>query len=213
MSRLHALFTVAAITAASLASAIIPAANLAYACSGNPGDLIADSPALIRGRITGWRDIAESTTSVYRPIEVTVAVTSVYKGSPPSTFTFVDEVSYTVNGGQAYWAGAAGACGVFDFDPTGAEIIMPVRRDDAGDIRLNRLEVLYLGPPSDRLDQVDALIRSRLGSPIAPAAGTGHDEDQDRQSSSVFAAGLALLAAATALGVPLVARRKHEGAS
>lgn len=152
-----------------------------FACSGGGGlaETFANADLVVAGTFTGWD---APTGDGLVPVTAYMQVERTFKGQVRDTLTLVDPASLQVVGSKAHWVGASGACGAFDFDPTGHYAIMALHRTDDGTLRPNRLTTFYwdawpAGPNrGDLLAQLDAL--ARVGAPdagngLAPRAGAG----------------------------------------
>ena len=224
------LLPLAAIATAAL---LLPAGvRPAYACSTGPDyDPLAESDVIVSGRITGWELIENVTRwdpktetepyddpnyyGPYDPIRVGMTVTRVYKGSVPAEIELVAGNTLLVreeHGTPRYdWVGSYGACGAFDFDPTGKYFVMGLNVDRYGRYHPSRLRVFFIGeyPPESydhpRLSHLLPLLPGTLPSSGGPPPETA-SSSPDIPVPALAALGLTLLAGGSALG--LYAQRK-----
>ncbi|HZU78248.1 MAG TPA: hypothetical protein VFA70_15880 [Dehalococcoidia bacterium] len=141
----------AAAVAALVTGGISP--RRAYACEGGPGyDPVADSDVVVVGQVAWWESLAPTpavsagSTGPFVPIRVTLQIARALKGSAPATLTFVDDASRLVTPTESgAWAGASGACGSFDADPTGKQVIIGLRQETDGLYHADRLRTFYIG--------------------------------------------------------------------
>jgi hypothetical protein len=144
----------------------------ARACSVGPDyDPIAESDVIVSGRFTSWHLIDDATRldderlkldpnyyleiqndpkyyGPYDPIRVQIRVDRIYKGSAFETIEVIDGASLEVydHDPKYVWVGASGACGTFDFDPTGSYAVVGLTRADDGSFRAGRFRLFYIGP-------------------------------------------------------------------
>jgi len=136
-----------------------------------PSDPIAESDVIVSGRFTSWHLIEDATRldderlkldhnyyleiqddpkyyGPYDPIRVQMSVDRVYKGSAFETIEVVDGASLEVydHDPEYVWVGASGACGTFDFDPTGSYAVIGLTRANDGSFRAGRFRLFYIGP-------------------------------------------------------------------
>jgi hypothetical protein len=99
----------------------------------------------------------------------------------------VDLGSLQENGGPPRWAGAGGACGAFDDDPTGKYIVIGFSAGSLHPWQASRPNVIYLGPEPAGEQYERALVRlAALGSPLPPSVGDSPPAQQATSSSDWF---------------------------
>lgn len=157
-----------------------PAGAGPLACSaGSDWNPVEESDVIVAGRISSYELVDPTRTGLYVPVELRMEIERVLKGRIAPGERIVDNTSLWVmtpaetgDGTTRYeWAGAGGACGALDEDPTGWYAVFGLGRVDDGTLRTNRLLTLYL----DRRPYDTALIarvRGQIGLPLA-GDGTG----------------------------------------
>lgn len=132
-----------AVLALSIIAVTLALAAPAAACSAGPDfDPRAATDLVIAGRVTGIEIAPTANQAGFHRIAVTVAVDAVLRGhAPGSVLTFVDDASVYVDPlqGTIRFAGASGACGVLDEDPTGRYAVIALKRAPDGELLANRL--------------------------------------------------------------------------
>lgn len=189
-----------------------PLAPPARACNGDPDfNPVTEADVIVAGRITGWelglpRPVEpppENLADV--PVQVTIAVTHVVKGSAPDRLVFYD------SGGRFAAELAAvrypnlsvgiGGCSAFDADPTGLSVVMGLHRGEGRDYRASRLLLFFEGDALAGVRYQDALARlAALGPVTLPRTGAGNAADD---GAGRWAALLAVIAAGAVIGLRL----------
>ncbi|MGI8926484.1 MAG: hypothetical protein ACR2HN_07540 [Tepidiformaceae bacterium] len=159
---------------------VVPAANPANAAtffSCSDCDPIRDSELIVSGRVESWRRADGSTEpGSYIPVVVELRVDTVYKGRSEPLLTMVDRASLQVDRVRGdRWIGASGACGALDADPAGRYFVIGLSPDDRGELRMNRIQTLFVGdePNGPRYDRAVNRLEGRLGPPGPPSTGSG----------------------------------------
>ncbi len=172
-----------------------PASVAACSCISGGWD---EADVIVIGTVTDWRVAEElgADDGFQPPLELTLSVEGVYKGNARETLHFLDSGSYReVSGGPARWAGSAGACGTFNFDPRGIRALYSLYDND-GSLRSSLCSGSVVPDPTDpNSDPGPALFRAQqvLGAPVDPS-GAGSDSTNWRLVVGlVSAAGLAVL--------------------
>lgn len=158
---------------------------VAYACSaGEDFDPVAQSDLIVIGQITAWTPRPElRVMEMFTPVELTIDVWSVVKGSAGRTITVIDQASYAPDHARMVehkplyrdeWLGSSGACGAFDSDPAGAYVILGLNLHEDGTYRTSRPISFYVGAGTWPLGPGYQLALQRVGAemPIRPP-GTG----------------------------------------
>lgn len=169
------------LAALAIAGLLLPTgAPPAYACSVDPDfDLVAESDAIVGGRFTGW-EIAGATdpSSLWVPVRVHMRVDRVFKGDVPSEIDIVDSRSlhdysqFEDHDPKYVWAGASGACGAFDFDPTGVYAIMGLWEEEDGSYSSSIFGWFFVGEEPEGEYYARALLRlASLDDGPWPAVG------------------------------------------
>ncbi len=178
--------------------------SVALACScGNECDsIVHNADLIVEGRVTGWEPAeGYERFGQFVPVVVRLEPVRVFKGIAPNPVPMVDIASLILSsqdGGQRMWAGAAGACGSFDDDPTGLYIIAALYRDDLGNYRMGRPATVFVGrdPGGTNYDFIVAKLTANVGP---PQAGTGRVEPHEAPGRALALAGTALMALSLAL--------------
>ena len=154
-----------------------------YACSAGPDfNPVTESEVIVAGRLTRWERAEDARINppsfAFAPVRVMMTVDWMLKGSTSPQIAILDHASLinpdTMASREYQWAGAAGACGAFDFDPAGKYAIMGLRQNANGTYQPNRLQTFFIGdspsgPEYDRaLTRLVSLGPIRL--PSAPPA-------------------------------------------
>jgi hypothetical protein len=144
------------------------APRTAYACSGEPPDPN-DAALIAEGRVervTLRPDLAPGAErGAFTPVEVTLNVEHFLKGDEQSPLAFVEPRSAVLRpDGSIIWAGASGACGILDADPTGRYALIVFGRGRAGELTVNRIAgaVFGDGPDDPRVQHFRQYLTSRL---------------------------------------------------
>lgn len=150
-----------AISAVTAAFPVFESAPTARACSCPDCDAFRDSPVVVRGTFTGWDYVRDAEglpgeqrldSGVYshpddfpirRPVELTLNVTAVYKGTVPGDLVistehydrYIRAEGAPIQGFM--WPGKAGLCFGLQSDPTGSDAMVAlVPGDTPGTHRL-----------------------------------------------------------------------------
>jgi hypothetical protein len=220
---LSALLLLAAITIAGLSVS----AKRAYACSAGPDyDPVAASDVIVKGRFLGYEVLPDAplpglaeddpkydfTRDAYVPVRVDMAVERVLKGQVQgSIITLVDPVSLEppYPGHDTYeWIGASGACGAFDWDPTGKYAVMGLFELDDGTYRPHRMLWFSVGdsPQGEWYQYALERIASFPGAAGLPALGSGPAGSSGASAATIVAAGVAAAAGIALLGTSAAVR-------
>jgi hypothetical protein len=219
MRRPILLLVAVAMTAVLLARSAAP---VAHACSGG-GHPVETSDVIVAGRISGWSPIENATRfqggpdipfddpnyyGPYDPIRVQLEVERVYKGNVPQRINLVDGSSLSGN----QWWGASGACGAFDFDPTGKYVVFGLSIDDFGRYRSNRLLNFYIGdqPPTDYSSRFMTDLSVLLPG-YAPSVAAEKSTDSDTSSLLPVAAAAGVAITLVVLLAAAFAWRRRAG--
>lgn len=195
-----ALSALAALAALAVAAPNATAAGPAFCSADSSFDPVAASDVIVAGRISSYMVLDPLQTGPYVPVELRIDVERVLKGTYSRETPIIDAASLNVLPAspgapmRRIWAGAAGACGALDDDPTGWYAVLGLQRVDGGALRTNRLTTFYLAPEPYAAAMFDRL-QTRYG---LPATGTG---DGGRDSQHVV---LLFAAAAAAAGATVV---------
>ena len=179
-----------------------------YACSGEPPDP-KEAAAIAEGwveRVTLRPDLPS--ISDFIPVEVTLRVERFLHGSAPNPLTFVDPRSAVQRpGGSIIWAGASGACGILDADPTGQYALIVFGRGRDGELTVHRIAgaAFDRGPDAPRIERFRQYLTARL-LPAPPNAGAGQGAGTSVQAPLPLRLGLGLLLL-TILGGTVALRR------
>ena len=205
-------FTAAGVLVALLGvAALSMQATPVHACSAGPDfDPVLESDVIVEGRFLGWEFAPEADHAPTFPaVWVNMAVEKVWKGAVPTdVITLLDRntVQRLPEDKDVSWIGSSGACGAFNFDPTGRYGIMGLTRLEDGTYAPNLLKVFFIGDgPDSKGEQArpatyqEAIDRLR-GHPAAaslPTLGTGPAPSTvtNHLVAAVVALGIALLAA------------------
>ncbi len=202
-------FVVAA--SAGISVAISPL-SVVSACSCPDCDPIRDASTIVGGRIGKWQRISidrPPETRSLAPISVQFTVEHVYKGSAPPSLTLIDLASldaYSTDENPT-WAGGSGACGSFDWDPTGQYFIAVISPSNhvAGAYGVSRVGTFYIGDEPEGEWYERALARmAPLGPPSPPNAGNTNGATPTRTT----AIGWALIGCSIPLAAAAFARRR-----
>ena len=160
--------------------------RLAYACSGDEESwrqMVLKAPIIAEGWVDKITLRPDLPNSPYIPVEVSLQVERLVKGSAPPHIVFIDSASVLPGqGGQPLrrpdgtlqFNGGAGACGILDEDVTGKYALIVFLEGNGQTLRVNRLAAAFGDGP-----QADAIIRLRqavlaVGQPISlPSTGDG----------------------------------------
>ncbi len=172
------------LAAAAIGGVLLPAgAHPAYACSGGE-DKIGAPDVIVAGRFTGWElveggrrhDLENGYFGHFDPVRVEMVVDRVYKGTVTPTIQIIDGASLS---GADNWAGSAGSCGAFDFDPTGTYAIMGLVVRDDGSYWPNRLFTFFMGPePPETYDAPLLSLLAPLLPGTLPTTGSASPSEQ-----------------------------------
>jgi hypothetical protein len=154
----------------------------AFACSADPSfDPVAESDVILGGQITAWTPLTPTAErGMFVPVLLEMRIDHVWKGTVDASTRVVDETSLTLlpaiddngvvaSGYRIIWAGASGACGALDKDPTGAYAVFGLAEQPDGSLRTNRLTTFYLDPAP-----YDPGTLARLDVLGLPATGGDH---------------------------------------
>lgn len=204
---------VAAAVLTSVVALAVQPARIAYACSADASfDPVAASDVIVGGYVAGYEPAQGiPPRGQFIPVRLDMRVHHVWKGTWTAGRRIIDRASLlqrpSGQGVRYEWAGASGACGALDHDPTGYYAIFGLTegttRDDAG-LNTNRLLVFYL-----RRTPYDPAGIERLRVLGLPALGAGHDGER-LDASMVAAAALASLTTATA-AIAIVRATRQRG--
>jgi hypothetical protein len=216
------------LAALAIAGLLLPTGTPpAYACSVGPDyDPIDESDGIVEGRITGWSPIENVTRwdpktgpeplndpnyyGPYDPIRVHMQVERVYKGVAPRQLDVVDGASLEIYDHEPrhVWVGASGACGAFDFDPTGVYAVLGLRKDAFGRYRPSLPLVFFIGddPEGEHYDRALERLASLAPGTLPSSGGPPPESSRFAIPLPAVATGLALLAAGSLIA--LRARRK-----
>jgi hypothetical protein len=204
----------------------------ALACSAGPDfDPIAESDAVVGGRIQGYELLPDTaplmpedpktgrpmdpTQDAYAPVRVDMIVDRVFKGQPAPAIVIVDTRSIMPRHdrqgnttGEFEWAGAGGACGAFDFDPTGLYTIMGLSANPDGTYTPNRLQTFYFGnePLGPEYERALERMASFPGAASLPALGSG-PPNGSHPAAALWFLGLAAAGVMLSLGGIALFRR------
>ena len=225
MRRPILLLLAVAMTTALLARSAAP---VAYACSGG-FDLTA-TDLVVGGTITGWEEIpdalewrggvdAPSDPDFYGPytaIRLQMAVDAVYKGSAGRRLEMVSGNTVIARGQgdttEYQWVGSSGACGAFDYDPTGLYWVLGLYEDEYGRLFPSLFSVLYSGdsPPTSfdsyGLAQIQSLLPGSPPSEDDEQVASSADDDNDSIVPMV-GVGIVILLVTLTLGAAFAWRR------
>jgi hypothetical protein len=165
----------------------------------------ASADIVVVGTVTRWTPTGSAGVSIFKPIELTLSVERILKGSASETIRFVESTSYApAEGATHQWAGGSGACGTFDADPTGVRALYALRHTPEGTLAAGRCSGTYLGIGGDpnAVGGVDgesyiAQVEAALAAAGLPNTGTGPTR---RNESPIPLGSLALVTMSVALG-------------
>ena len=159
-------------------------------------------------RVTLRPDLPGASTA-YTPVEITLRVERLLKGSAPNPLTFVDPRSAVqLPDGTVLWGGASGACGILDADPTGQYALIVFRRDTESRLTVNRIDGASFGngPDALRVRELRQRITAQL-RPGLPNTGRGGARVDAPLSWNV---GIGLVALVVLGGTSIVRRRRQD---
>jgi hypothetical protein len=182
-------------------------------------DPIASSAVIVGGRVTRWELIEGATKpdfktasepltdpnyyGPYDPIRVHMVIERVYKGTASRSLEMVAGNTYS----RGQWVGGAGACGAFDFDPTGKYWILGLSVDNFGRYRPGLPHVFFVGDdPPTKFDVPPRSWLAPLAPGYLPASGGPPVVRHDSRILPVGAA--ALVSTAFLLGASFVWHRR-----
>ncbi len=211
---------VSATLAIALAAAVSTSSpRNALACSADPSfDPVAESDVILGGQITAWTPLVPAIDrGMFVPVRLDMRIDHVWKGTLDAAPRVVDETSLTLlpaiddngvvaSGYRVIWAGASGACGALDEDPTGAYAVLGLSQQPDGSLRTNRLTTFYLNPAP-----YDPGTIARLEVLGLPATGHGPatvaSEDPSTREILIALTAAALLSAAGSCAAASLVRR------
>jgi hypothetical protein len=173
--------TLARLASLTLAATVLAAglpfrAPTALACScdnRNMKEVIDSVDAIVIGSVTSWIPTGPADETAFRPIELTLDVERVLKGSPPDPLTISEPRSYSEFPTGPQWAGSAGACGTFDADPTGVRAVYFLRGSST--FSAGRCSGTQFGIGVEQID-VDGYVgevEAALSGKVLPDTGSG----------------------------------------
>jgi len=216
-------FVLAGVLLASVMAAALPVfeeSPSAQACSCTDCDAYRDSDIVVRGTFTGWDYVRDANGApieervdvgvysnpehfpVRRPVEMTLKVAEVFKGSvlPVVVVSTEHYDRYTRAEGAPVqpfmWPGEAGVCFAIGADPTGEDMIMALQLSETPEVY--RL-VIFPQPYSEAFARDFVQRFPQLGPPYppsvgdSPAAETGDGSSSDWMFVSAIGAGFLLL--------------------
>jgi hypothetical protein len=172
--------TVATLIALSLTLILLGrSVDPAAACSGGSDwDAVAESDVIVGGEILGWTALArDPPQGTFIAVQLEMRIDHVWKGQAGApivdrTSLMVLPTAYdgdTVTTYEFLWAGASGACGALDEDPTGMHAVLGLGVQPDGTLRPNRLTTFYIGDaPYD-----PTAVRMLSDTIALPTAGQG----------------------------------------
>lgn len=194
------------LSAVTAAFPVFESAPTASACSCPDCDAFGDSPVVVRGTFTGWdyvRDLEGLPVEqrldigvysnpdhfpVRRPVELTLSVTAVHRGTVPGNLVISTEHydRYIRAEGapiqEFMWPGEAGVCFGLQSDPTGSDVMVALSPGEApGEYRLAIAPFPFddgTGRPfAERFPSLSAPRPPAVGNspsliPLSPAAAT-----------------------------------------
>ena len=176
------------------------------ACSADETwDPVAESDVIIGGQILGYDELEGRESGSFVEVSLSVRVDHLWKGEFRGE-TIVDRTSLL---GPQYvtipdrWAGASGACGALDDDPTGKYAVLGLRREGS-ELRTNRLTTFYLDPAPYDVRAISSGSGRPLGLPVAGIPGA----DASAPTQRIM---LATGAAVAAMGVLVQVLRRRNG--
>lgn len=151
------------------------------ACSVGPDfNPVESSEVIVKGTVVRWEEVSSpSGPGIYQPIRLTIQVDSILKGEPAQVL-YVYDVASLIRRDQGpiggTWGGSGGACGAFDFDPTGKYVVLGLWRSDDGALQSVRPQTFFIGDRSELTSKREAAMLERLsgfGLIVPPSTGTG----------------------------------------
>jgi hypothetical protein len=196
------------------------------ACSVGPDfDPVGAADVIVGGLITDWELIEDATVpdwkkdqdynddpdyyGPYDAIKLQMQVDRVYKGSVPVDLEMVSGNTYQ----NGHWVGSSGACGAFDFDPTGKYWILGLIRDDFGRLHPGLPGLFYWGTELPDEQNSARLQQTGLSDWSFPVAGPvpREEEHEEEDLPSVPIVILAFLIPAAVLLIPSFLGKKGSG--
>ncbi len=174
-------FVAAVLVILGLVASPVVRQQSAYACSAGSGfNPVASSDVVVAGIVRSWEVVdAPGGPTMFQPVIVTIETERVLKGSVPGVLEARD-MSSLIRAGQGAatesWAGGSGACGAFDFDPTGKYVVLGLSKAEDGTLHTHRLHTFFVG---DRAELTASRYQSILdhltgfGLIVPPATGSG----------------------------------------
>ena len=209
---LRAVLLASVVVASAGISVITSPPSVASACSCPDCDPVRDAWIIVGGRIGKWQRISierPPETSSLAPISVEFTVEHVYKGSAPASLTLIDLASLDTysSDDNPRWAGGSGACGSFDWDPTGQYFIAAISPSNhvPGAYGVGRIGTFYIGdePKGEWYERALARL-APLGLPSPPNAGNTIAPTP----TPATALGWALITCSIGLTAAAIARRR-----
>lgn len=222
----------ALVTLALAANTVAP--RPAFACTVGPDfDPVATSDMIVEGRFLGIEVLPDAPlpgledepeggkydfeSDAYVPVRVDMSVERVYKGEVATdVIAIVDPrtLGPVLPGSEEYWwIGASGACGAFDFDPTGWYAIMGLTERNDGTYETSRPIVFFMGdgPSGGEYEQALERMASFPGAAELPALGYGPSGQSDHVPMALIAGGVVALGGTLAAAGVLMRRRRRAG--
>lgn len=212
MKMLRAALVTAIIATSAGISSVMIQPSVVSACSCPDCDPVRDASIIVGGRIGNWQRISierPPETSSLAPISFELTVEHVYKGSAPPSLTLIDLASLDAYSSDENptWAGGSGACGSFDWDPTGQYLIAVISPSShvPGAYGVSRIGTFYIGDAPEGEWYERALARlAPLGPPSPPNAGNSPPPG----GAPLAPLGAALIACSVILAAAATARRR-----
>jgi hypothetical protein len=189
----------------------------AFACSVGPDfDPVATSDVIVEGRFLGFEVLPDAPyprMGAFVPVRVDMSVERVYKGEVATdVIPIVDPRTLLPPrpGREEYaWVGASGACGAFDFDPTGSYAIMGLTERNDGTYETNRPIVFFMGdgPGAEGYRWAMERMASFPGAAELPALGSGPLSQGDGRPMILMAGGVVALGGVLLAAGAVIRRR------
>jgi hypothetical protein len=190
--------SLAVIALAALAASAAPADAAPLRCSaGGDWNPVEASDVIVGGRITSWERRADiGDRGAVGAVQLHMEIAHVWKGAVRPGEAIVDPASYLLAPGPDVWAGASGACGALDHDPTGMYAVFGLTRSQDGYLRTNRLTTFWLQP-----EPYDPAALSSPERRIFRLPSLGSQAAVGRNPTLLFCAAAMLLAGCTTMGI------------
>lgn len=154
-------------------SALLWTPHTAFACSGSPGDWVAEADLIVLGQVTSVEPAPGTLGGGSIPVRLTLRVDRVLKGDAPDQLSYLESGVYGARSDDPdewSYAGGDGSCATLRANPVGKHTVVLLTRDDQGVLTI-------VAPPAapryvDDPEQL-AVVLARYDLPGLPATGLG----------------------------------------